>query len=142
MKRANWIGGILGVAAFCMSASAVAQAPKYDWGKREYMSNCASCHGDKGKGNGPYTELLKKAPPDLTTLAKRNGGVFPINHVYQVIDGREVVSWHGPRDMPVWGADYIASAGEQTAEFYYSPEVTARTRILLLVDYLYRIQEK
>jgi len=142
MKRANWIGGILGVAALCMSVSAMAQTPKYDWGKREYMSNCANCHGDKGKGNGPYTELLKKAPPDLTTLAKRNGGVFPINHVYQVIDGREVVSWHGPRDMPIWGADYIASASEQMADFYTLPEVTARARILLLIDYLYRIQEK
>lgn len=141
MKCVNWIGGILGVAALCVSASAVAQAAKYDPGKQEYMSNCASCHGDAGKGRGPYVELLKKAPPDLTTLAKRNGGVFPINRVYQVIDGRETITWHGPRDMPVWGADYVASAGNQ-GEFYYFPEVTARTRILMLIDYLYRIQEK
>ena len=141
MKSAKWMSGILGVVAFCMSATAVAQAAKYDPGKLEYMSNCSSCHGETGKGNGPYVELLKKAPPDLTTLAKRNAGVFPVNRVYEVIDGREVIKWHGPRDMPIWGADYVASASDRV-EFYYTPEVTARSRILLLVDYLYRIQEK
>lgn len=141
MKSAKWIGAILGSAALSMSASAVAQTPKYDPGKLEYMSNCSSCHGETGKGNGPYVELLKKAPPDLTTLAKRNGGVFPVNRVYEVIDGREVIKWHGPRDMPIWGADYVESAGNNV-EFYYVPEVTARSRILLLIDYLYRIQGK
>lgn len=137
---ANWIIGILGSTALCVSVAGAAQPTKYDPGSREYMSNCISCHGETGKGDGLYVDFLNKSPSDLTTLAKRNGGVFPINRVYEVIDGREVIKWHGRRDMPIWGADYVASAGEQV-EFYYLPEVTARARILLLVDYLYRIQE-
>lgn len=140
MKYAKWIGRISCAAFVCVSALAMAQTQN-DAGKREYMSNCSSCHGETGKGSGPYVELLQKAPPDLTTLTKRNGGVFPINRVYQVIDGREVIRWHGPRDMPVWGTDYIASASNQV-DVYYMPEVSARMRILLLIDYLYRIQEK
>lgn len=141
MKYAKWFAGISVGALACVSALAMAQGQKaYDAGKSEYMANCSSCHGETGKGSGPYVELLKKAPPDLTTLAKRNGGVFPINRVYEVIDGREVIKWHGTRDMPVWGADYIASASSR-ADVYFLPEVSARMRILLLIDYLYRIQE-
>jgi len=142
MKYAKWISRISCAVLACVSALAMAQAQKpYDAGKGEYMANCSSCHGETGKGGGPYVELLKKAPPDLTTLAKRNGGVFPINRVYEVIDGREVIKWHGTRDMPVWGADYIASASNQM-DVYFLPEVSARMRILLLIDYLYRIQQK
>jgi mono/diheme cytochrome c family protein len=143
VRYAKRVSAFLSVAAFCLSANALAESPKYDPGKREYMSNCSSCHGDTGKGNGPYVELLKTSPPDLTTLAKRNGGVFPINRVYMIIDGRETIRWHGPREMPVWGDDYVAAAGKEV-EFYTlaTPEAAARSRILLLVDYLYRIQEK
>ena len=141
VRYAKRVSAFLGIAALCLSANALAESPKYDAGKREYMSNCSSCHGATGKGSGPYVELLKKSPPDLTTLAKRNGGVFPINHVYMIIDGRETIKWHGPRDMPVWGDDYVAAASKE-ADFYSLPEVNARSRILLLVDYLYRIQEK
>jgi mono/diheme cytochrome c family protein len=142
MKRLNWISGVLGVAALCLSASAVAQAGKYDWGKREYLSHCSACHGETGKGDGPYRDFINKSPSDLTTLAKRNGGAFPIDRVYATIDGREVIKWHGTRDMPIWGADFVASATNQASVFYYDPEVLARSRILILVDDLYRIQEK
>ena len=34
-----------------------------DIGKNEFKTNCASCHGLEGKGNGPVVDLLKKAPP-------------------------------------------------------------------------------
>jgi hypothetical protein len=29
------------------------------------------------KGDGVFNEVLKIVPPDLTVLAKKNGGVFP-----------------------------------------------------------------
>ena len=142
MKSAKWISGVLGLAALCLTASALAQTAKYDWGRSEYLSNCAVCHGVTGKGDGPYRDFINKSPSDLTTLAKRNGGVFPIDRVYATIDGREMVKWHGTRDMPIWGADFVVSATNQASEFYYDPEVIARSKILILVDYLYRIQEK
>jgi mono/diheme cytochrome c family protein len=37
---------------------------------------CASCHGREGKGDGPVASALNRRPPDLTTIARRNGGRF------------------------------------------------------------------
>lgn len=39
--------------------------------------------------------------PNLTLLAKNNGGVFPMLGVLQVIDGRSGVRAHGGV-MPLW----------------------------------------
>jgi mono/diheme cytochrome c family protein len=58
-----------------------------DIGKIEYQSNCASCHGIGAKGDGPMSTELKRRPTDLTVLAKKNNGVFPLNSVYRIIDG-------------------------------------------------------
>jgi hypothetical protein len=42
-------------------------------------------------------------PADLTTLAQKNNGKFPSNHVAAVLSGQEEVTAHGSKDMPVWG---------------------------------------
>jgi mono/diheme cytochrome c family protein len=115
-------------------------AEKMDFGKREYESNCASCHGARGKGDGPYKPFLNKSPSDLTVLSKSNGGVFPFERTYAIIDGRQVVKAHGPMDMPVWGAEYNARASADYTEVPYYSEVYIRTRILALTEYLYRLQ--
>jgi mono/diheme cytochrome c family protein len=124
-----------------MSVCAQARNEKVDFGKREFDSNCASCHGVSGKGNGPLSNLLKKSPPDLSLLAKNNGGVLPLARLYEVIDVAGVAS-HGTRDMPVWGAEYRVRAGEHYGEVPYDPEVYVRARILALLDYMNRFQEK
>src|SRR3974377_726288 len=77
-----------------------AQEP--DVGKIEYQWSCVACHGVDGKGTGPLAAELNTKPADLTTIAKRNNGVFPINRVYETIDGRQQVKSHGPREMPFW----------------------------------------
>lgn len=122
-----------------------ARAKRADLGQAEFREHCVVCHGVEGAGNGSYVELLKKAPPDLTTLARRNGGVFPFDRVFGVIDGRDMVKAHGDRDMPIWGTRYGAEGGK-AAEYYgdmpYDMEMYARTRILALVDYLSRLQKK
>ena len=73
--------------------TAIAQ-PKVDVGKREYDSNCASCHGARGKGDGPNKPFLTKSPSDLTVLAKNNGGVMPVARMYEVIEGGRDVPLH------------------------------------------------
>lgn len=55
-------------------------------GQQEYLSNCAECHGVDGKGGGPLALKLKTKPANLTTVAKKNNGVFPMNAIYQTID--------------------------------------------------------
>ncbi len=116
-----------------------------DPGKQEFLGKCAMCHGQSGKGDGGITDLLKKAPADLTVLTKNNGGVFPFDRVYTVINGREVVKGHGERDMPIWGDVYSAER-TRAAEYYvdvpYDMEMYARARILALIDYLNRLQSK
>ncbi|MGA6935856.1 MAG: cytochrome c, partial [Pseudolabrys sp.] len=90
----------VGVVLF-VQGHAAAQEP--DAGKIEFLSSCGACHGSDAKGKGPIADQLKVTPADLTQLAKKNGGVFPSNAVYEKIDGRQEVQAHGRRDMPVWG---------------------------------------
>lgn len=133
------------IAVLSASTTAYAQQEKVDLAKREFERSCAVCHGADAKGSGPYTPYLKTTPPDLTVLAKKNGGIFPTERVHQVIDGRAQVGAHGPREMPVWGARYSAAmaalrpyvGGDVSAD----PEAYIRARILMLTDYLHRIQQ-
>lgn len=117
--------------------------PRMDVGQREFKESCAFCHGPDGRGGMPVVELLKTAPPDLTALSKRNKGVFPLDRVYAMIDGREVVAAHGGRDMPVWGSRYKTQT-MRAAEYYvdvpFDMEMYTRARILSLIDYLNRLQ--
>ncbi len=41
-------------------------------GKGLFATNCAPCHGDGGKGDGPVAHLLKTKPKDLTAGASRD----------------------------------------------------------------------
>jgi mono/diheme cytochrome c family protein len=130
------------VAALLAAAPAFAQQQKADLGKREFDANCASCHGASGKGDGPNKPWMTKAPPDLTVIAKNNGGVLPFKRLYEVIDGTAQVGGHGSSDMPVWGRDYRVKAAEYYFDTPYDPEVYVRGRILALIDYLNRIQAR
>lgn len=120
---------------------ASAQQAAFDPGKQEFSNNCASCHGIDGKGNGPLGEWLRKSPPDLTQLAKKNQGVLPINRLYAVIDGAGVPS-HGSRDMPVWGREYRSDDAQQLREArgQYDSAELVRARILVLLEFISRIQ--
>ena len=74
-------------------------------------------------------------------LAKKNGGVFPVNAVYEVIDGRKSVNAHGTREMPIWGFVYQPSP-YQMLNPSLDTEVAVFARELAIIDYLNRIQEK
>jgi hypothetical protein len=107
-----------------------------------------------GTGAGPLALELKTTPPDLTTLSKKNGGVFPLSRVYETIDGRQEIRSHGTREMPIWGYRYMPSPNiaatqgfnpkffEGAVDLSYDPEAIVRGRILAVVDYLYRVQQK
>ena len=137
------------VAAITIGSAEQAFAEVLDPGHAEYHSSCAPCHGTDGRGNGPVSADLKVLPPDLTVLAKKNSGVFPLNSVYQIIDGRKSVIAHGSRDMPIWGDRYTPEANWvliprpfENILGHYDPETVVRMRILAVIDYLNRIQEK
>jgi hypothetical protein len=75
-------------------------------------------------------------------LARNNAGVFPTDHVIDVIDGRAQIKSHGLHEMPNWGKQYAVSAAEHFAGSPYDQEAFIRGHVLILVDYLRRIQQK
>ena len=72
-------------------------------GPELFRAHCAACHGSDAKGGGPMALALKAKVPDLTVLAKKNGGQFPSARVSHTIIGDEVVMSHGSREMPIGG---------------------------------------
>ena len=142
--RSSTLTALIAAAMFLgASGLALAQAKaKTDFGKREYDANCANCHGANGKGDGPFKPWLTRSPTDLTTLAKMNGGVFPYYQLVETIDGRRLPPGHGRADMPIWGADYLAKSAGDYMDVPYDPDIYVRNRVMALVDYIARIQEK
>ncbi len=139
MKLKRMATALLAVLAVVFTSAAIAQ-PRIELGKREYMSKCAVCHGTTGKGDGSYFELLKTRVPDITTISERNNRVFPVDRVYQMIDGRDMPKAHGTREMPIWGRDYSIEEAKYYADSPYEPGVYVRVRILSLIDYIYSLQ--
>jgi mono/diheme cytochrome c family protein len=139
------------IASLATGFAAAAQAEDFDVGKSEFQSSCAVCHGTGAKGDGPVSSQLKVPPPDLTTLAKKNNGVFPTNAAYEIIYGLKTIPAHGTREMPIWGYQFTPMTNlPHDIDLSYwkmfgpepSSEVVVRTRILAITDYLSRIQEK
>lgn len=131
----------IAVALACGSAWAQPKGERLDFGKREFDSSCASCHSRDGKGAGPVAPYLTKSPPDLTTEAKRNSGVFPMDRLFKVIDGASIGA-HGTKDMPVWGRYYRLEAAEYYVDMNYDEPAYVRARILALLEYINRLQVK
>lgn len=123
-----------------VSATALGAMPGLadDAGEFEYMNACASCHGVDAQGTGPVSELMNVVVPPLTNLAEANGGVFPMQDIVAIIDGRTDVRAHGS-GMPVWGAVYQDPVAAEVSGF--SADYIARGRILSLAYYLESIQE-
>jgi mono/diheme cytochrome c family protein len=99
-----------------------------------FRSHCAACHGADARGAGPLAGEMHRLPPNLTTFAMRNGGVFPSERLRQIIDGRGVPS-HGDRQMPVWGSAFKPTGTDRADD-------NSRARIEAIVEYLNGIQER
>jgi mono/diheme cytochrome c family protein len=105
-------------------------------GAKIYKRDCAVCHGNDGKGNGPppASSPFKELPADLTTLAKRHEGEFPVVYVKSVLLNGVKMPDHGPAEMPVWGVMFKALTK--------SDEVKVSARIADLTEYLESLQAK
>ena len=120
-----------------LACASVAPAADFTtWSGAElYTRFCASCHGREGRGDGPASPSLRATLPDLTRLAERHHGRFPDDWVYRVIDGREYLVAHGPREMPVWGQELWREQGAEV-----SAGLKTQAAIERLVDWLRSIQ--
>jgi Cytochrome c len=133
----------LAVGAIAAAAVTMAHAQQngpagqtFDAGKDDYDSHCAACHGSSGAGEGPYARFLNVTIPNLTTLSKRNGGVFPYSQVYETIDGRLALPAHGTRDMRIWGQEF----SYKKHPLNINSEAFVRAKINALVLYIHRLQ--
>ena len=101
-------------------------------GQDLFAHYCAVCHGNDAKGTGPAADALKKAPADLTQIARKNNGKFPELHVQRVIKGDDTVGAHGSRDMPIWGELFKSLRSKEDSEL----------RVNALMRYIEQIQAK
>ena len=100
-------------------------------GQETYLRYCAVCHGLDGRGAGPLADAMKKTPPNLTLLAKQNGGKFPATRVADTIrDG--AIPGHGRKTMLEWGKVF---GGDKD-------RLEATSLVLDLTLYLETLQEK
>jgi mono/diheme cytochrome c family protein len=106
---------------------------KSTYGADVYQFYCANCHGATGRGSASSEHY--PAPPDLTVLARNNGGIFPRDRVRATIThGKESspIAAHGTPAMPVWGAIFRGLDAS---------DAMTRTRIENLVQHLESLQE-
>lgn len=132
-----------GALASVFALSGAAHAAGVDIGQREYVENCAVCHGTSGKGDGPMAGIINQKVPDLTTLSQANNGIFPYSTVYEVVDGTREAQAHGTRDMPIWGSVYNEQAPQWLGYDYSKGDAQSfvRGRILALIGYIQTLQQ-
>lgn len=104
-------------------------------GQSLYIVSCSGCHGANAHGTGPVSPLIDAPVPDLTLLASRRGGTFPIDEIYRIIDGQADLTAHGPRHMPVWGYEFFGEDADDEAAHREATE-----KIEHLVQFLQSIQ--
>lgn len=124
---------------FAASANRAAAAEDAQPGRALYLKYCSACHGPEAKGDGVAGALMRPRPADLTKLASRYGGEFPMEQVVRTIDGRQALHAHGAPTMPVWGEVLSEELGGGDTQ---RPPVERRvqSRIFLIADYLRMIQ--
>ena len=105
-------------------------------GQQYFVRYCSACHGMTGRGDGPAAPALRTPPADLTRIAQRRGGHFPVAEMAAVIDGRTVVPAHGSREMPIWGERFGEMGGGGSVG-----EEVIRGNLLVLIEYLQAIQQ-
>ena len=144
MVEANVRHLILGlVAAGTLAGAAYGQPAQDALGRQEFMLNCAQCHGLDGTGGGVIARFLNVEPPDLTVIARGNGGELPFEALYGIISGGTATGPHGTQEMPAWG-DRFSVEALQLLGFRLSPEERAEyveSRILSLIAHIDTIQK-
>jgi mono/diheme cytochrome c family protein len=135
MRIGKWAVVLMAVGVVLSARPAAAQIGDAQAGAYLFRTYCASCHGPSALGDGPLAAAMRRKPSNLAEILKRNGGVFPADKVFRIIDGRTKVAGHGGPDMPVWGDVFTRAADVKGPE-------GVKARIDSLVVFLETIQQR
>jgi mono/diheme cytochrome c family protein len=88
-----------------------------DDGKRIFTRECMVCHGDAGRGNGPYRDYLQPGPPDFGDGSY--GDYTDADYFWRISEG---VPWTA---MPSWKVEYTVE--ERWKLVYYIRTIFTQT---------------
>jgi mono/diheme cytochrome c family protein len=108
-----------------------------DRGAALFADHCTECHGADATGDGALARTLGLSAPDLTGLAARAGGVFPLPRVVEVIEGRAPLPGHGTA-MPSFGP--LLTGADAVVDGPGGDPVRADAGILSLAAWLASVQ--
>ncbi|MGC8855637.1 MAG: c-type cytochrome, partial [Anaerolineae bacterium] len=66
-----------------------------DLGREVFGTYCQSCHGEKGRGDGPAAASLTPPPTNLAQLARQVGDDFLFWRISEGVAGSAMVGWKG-----------------------------------------------
>lgn len=102
-----------------------------------FAAHCAHCHGTNGRGDGQVARVLETAPPDLTRIAARRDGIWPMLDIMAIIDG--YAKGTNPREgMPVLWA--ITDGPMVNFDPGNGLPLPTPKRLIAVTDYLETIQ--
>ncbi len=120
-----------------LTACTPVSMPDATEGRSFFASNCVSCHGAGGVGDGPLAAGLQPKPANLTLLARANGGTFPTARALSYIYG-DPMQGHLARVMPQFGGEMVNDTVPLEVEGVLTPTPRA---LAALLSYLESIQK-
>lgn len=68
-----------------------------------FKTNCITCHGDDGKGDGPASQALDPRPANLVALSQKVGDDFLFWRINTGVIGTAMPAWKGVlSDEQIW----------------------------------------
>ena len=98
--------------------TAPSQIPDFSLGKNLYQKQCATCHGEKGRGNGPFTQNtsfpMNPMPKDLT-IQYEEGTRSPYSYFNSIVIGSPGTAMNSYdkslTSHEIWSLSFYISAG-------------------------------
>ena len=103
----------------------MASAASIQRGRNLYETNCASCHGAQGRGDGPASKTLSTKPADLASMAGKHPDG---NFAWKIANGRGLMpAWKGTlSETQIWDAvNFIQSLAAANGPSKKSGEMEA-----------------
>ncbi len=72
-------------------------------GGKVFRTNCVTCHGEDGHGDGPASQTLEPPPANLVNLGKIAANDFLFWKISTGVDGTAMPAWEGAlTDQQIW----------------------------------------